>query len=416
MTPQEAKVTSEPWGRVDEDGTVYVRTATGERVVGSWQAGSPDEALAFYRRKYEGLELEVNLLEHRIKETDLSPKEATASIERVRTAIDGAAAVGDLDSLLQRLDGLVEVVEVRRVEYRAARAQAQDEAKATKERIVAEAEEIAASTNWRVGAERLRVLVADWKNTARIDRKTDDELWHRLSRARSSFSKRRKAHFATLEVERDEARTRKEKIVAEAESLAGSTEWANTAARFRALMAEWKAAGRAGRDVEDALWTQFRAAQEVFFTARGDALAERDAGLRENLARKEELVTEAEALLPVTDPRSARAALRSIHDRWEAIGHVPREARGRIESRLAAVEQAVRETAEAEWRRTNPEARARAEDTVSQLRASIEALDAEAGKARAAGNTRAAETAEEAATARREWLAEAENTLAEFTR
>jgi hypothetical protein len=409
-------VTSDPWGRVDDDGTVYVRTATGERVVGSWQAGSPDDAMAFYRRKYEGLVLEVDLLEHRIKETDLSPKDAAASIERVRSAIDGAAAVGDLDSLLQRVDGLTGLVEARRVEYRAARAQAQEEARAAKERIVAEAEEIAASMNWRVGAERLRVLVTEWKNTARIDRKTDDELWHRLSRARSSFSKRRKAHFATLEVEREDARTRKEKIVGEAESLADSTDWANTAARFRSLMSEWKAAGRAGRDVEDALWSRFRAAQEQFFGARGEALAERDAGLRENLVRKEALVVEAEALVPVTDHRSARAALRSIHDRWEAIGHVPRESRGKIEGRLAAVEQAVRETAEAEWRRTNPEARARAEATVSQLRASIEALNAEAEKARTAGNTRAAETAEEAAAARREWLAEAERTLAEFSR
>jgi hypothetical protein len=156
--------------------------------------------------------------------------------------------------------------------------------------------------------------------------------------------------------------------------------------------------------------------QEQFFGARGEVLAERDAGLRENLARKEALVAEAEGLLPVTDPRSARAALRSIHDRWEAVGHVPRESRGKIEGRLAAVEQAVRETAEAEWRRTNPEARARAEATVNQLHASIEALDAEGEKARTAGNTRAAETAEEAAAARREWLAEAERTLAEFSR
>ena len=34
-----------PWGRVDADGTVYVRTADGERVIGSWQAGSPEEAI-----------------------------------------------------------------------------------------------------------------------------------------------------------------------------------------------------------------------------------------------------------------------------------------------------------------------------------------------------------------------------------
>jgi hypothetical protein len=411
---EEATVTTDPWGRVDDEGTVYVKTADGERVIGSWAAGSPEEALAFFRRKYEGLVLEVDLLERRIKETDLSPKDAVASIDRVHSAVSDAHAVGDLDGLLARLEGLTATVEVRRAELRAARAQAVDEAKAAKERIVTEAEAIAAGTDWRVGAERLRVLVEEWKAAARIDRKSDDELWHRLSRARSTFSKRRKAHFAELEVRREESRTRKEKIVAEAETLAASKDWAPTAAKFRELMREWKAAGRAARDVEDSLWQRFRTAQDTFFTARGAVFAERDAGQRENLQRKEALVVEAEALLPVTDLRAARAALRSIHERWDAIGHVPRDARARIEARLAAVDQAVREAGEAEWRRTNPEALARAEGTVAQLRTSIDALNAQVDQARRSGDEAAAVEAEAALAARRAWLAEAERTLSDL--
>ena len=414
LNAEEATVTTDPWGRVDDEGTVYVTTADGERVIGSWAAGSPEEALAFFRRKYEGLVLEVDLLERRIKETDLSPKDAAASIDRVRSAVSDAHAVGDLDGLLARLEGLTDTIEVRRAELRAARAQAVDEAKAAKERIVVEAEAIAAGTDWRVGAERLRVLVEEWKAAARIDRKSDDELWHRLSRARSTFSKRRKAHFAELEVRREESRTRKEKIVAEAEGLAGSKDWAPTAAKFRELMREWKAAGRAAREVEDGLWQRFRTAQDTFFTARGAVFAERDAGQRENLQRKEALVAEAEALLPVTDLRAARSALRSIHERWDAIGHVPRDARARIEARLAVVDQTVREAGEGEWRRTNPEALARAEGTVAQLRASIDALTAQVDQARANGDEAAAAEAEAALAARRAWLAEAERTLSDL--
>jgi hypothetical protein len=414
LNAEEATVTTDPWGRVDDEGTVYVKTADGERVIGSWAAGSPEEALAFFRRKYEGLVLEVDLLERRIKETDLSPKDAAASLARVRSAVTDAHAVGDLDGLLARLDGLTETVEVRRVELRAARAQAIDDAKAAKERIVTEAEAIASGTDWRVGAERLRVLVEEWKAAARIDRKSDDELWHRLSRARSTFSKRRKAHFAELEVRREESRTSKEKIVAEAETLAGSKDWTPTAAKFRELMREWKAAGRAARDVEDSLWQRFRTAQDTFFTARSGVFAERDAGQRENLQRKEALVVEAEALLPFTDLRAARSALRSIHERWDAIGHVPRDARARIEARLAAVDQTVRDAGEAEWRRTNPEALARAEGTVAQLRASIDALNAQADQARASGDEAAATEAEAALTARQAWLAEAERTLSDL--
>ncbi len=143
--------------------------------------------------------------------------------------------------------------------------------------------------------------------------------------------------------------------------------------------------------------------------------AARDAGLSENLEKKTVLVAEAEALLPVTDQKSARAALRSIHDRWEAVGHVPRADRDAIEGRLKKVDDAVRGAEEAEWARSNPEARARAEATVAQLRTSIANLEAELTKARAAGQDKKAADAESAIEARRGWLVEAEKTLTEFS-
>lgn len=408
-------MSSEPWGRVDEQGNVYVRTAGGERIVGSWAAGSPDEALAFFQRKYEGLVLEVDLLERRIRETDLSPKEALHSIERLKETVATANAVGDLDGLVRRLDALVEIVQQRREEIKAAKSRVLQEAREAKERIAAEAESIAAGNNWRGGGERLRQLVEEWKSVPRLDRKTDDELWSRFSQARSHFTKRRKQHFQQLDAQREEARLRKEKLVAEAEALADSTDWGPTSARFRELMREWKAAGRAHRDVEDELWERFRKAQDTFFQARAQVFAERDAELRENQEAKEALLAEAEKLLPVTDYRAARAVLRSIHERWEAIGPVPREARARLEGRLSAVERAVREAEEEEWRRTNPEARARAEATVAQLRNSIAQLERAAEQARQSGDQRKLAETEEALQARRALLEVAEKTLAEFS-
>jgi hypothetical protein len=379
-------VSSDPWGRVDETGTVYVRTADGEREVGSWQAGSPEEALAYFERKYEGLAVEIGLLERRVKTTDLAPKDALAAIEHLRATVDEGHAVGDLAALGERLDALVAQVESRREERRAARAKAGEEARTAKEKLVAEAEELAASEQWRSAGERLRALVDTWKGLPRLDRKTDDELWHRFSHARSAFSKRRKAHFASLDAQREEARRRKEKLVAEAQSLSSSTDWGPTAARYRELMTEWKAAGRAQREAEDDLWARFRGAQDVFFAARSEVFAERDSEQRENLAKKEELAAEAEKLLPVTDYKAARAALRGINERWEAIGHVPRDARPRVEGRMHTVERAISEAEEAEWRRTNPEARARAAGLTGQLQAAVDKLRGQIEQARAAGN------------------------------
>jgi hypothetical protein len=407
---------NDPWGRVADDGTVYVRTAGTERVVGSWQAGSPDEALAFYRRKYEALETEVVVLEQRVSSTDLSPGAARATIDRLLEAVATANAIGDLDSLRARLEALTGQVEGRREEVRAARENARVEAKAVKERIVAEAEQIAAeATHWKMSGERMRQLLEEWKTAPRADRAVETALWKRLSAARNAFAKRRKAYFAGLEEEREEARSRKEKLVVDAEALASSTDWGPTAAAYRDLMRSWKAAGRAGRADEEELWGRFKAAQDQFFAERSQVFSAKENELREHAAVKTALLEEASQLVPVTNVRAARTTLRSIQERWEQAGPVPREAHDRLEQGLRRVEEAVRKAEDAQWRRSNPEALARAKGTVDQIRAAIASLEDQLAKAQQRGDSRAVDQATEAIAARRSWLEEAERTLAELS-
>ncbi|MEV7558751.1 DUF349 domain-containing protein [Streptomyces sp. NPDC089795] len=407
-------MSSDPWGRVDETGTVYVRTSDGEQVVGSWQAGTPEEALAYFERKYEGLVVEIGLLEKRVRTTDLSAKDAQTAIDHLRVQVDEHHAVGDLDALRVRLDKLVTTVESRREERKVAKAKQTDEARAAKDALVVEAEQLAQSDQWRSAGERLRALVDIWKGLPRLDRKSDDELWHRFSHARSAFSKRRKAHFASLDAQREDARKVKERLVAEAESLSKSTDWGPTAARYRELMADWKAAGRAQRESEDDLWNRFRGAQDVFFAARSEVFAERDAEQIENLKLKEELADEAEKLVPITDLKAARAAFRSLNERWEAIGHVPRDARPKVEGRMHSVERAIQEAEEGEWRRTNPEARARAAGLTGQLQAAVDKLREQIDAARAAGNNAKADKLSRELEGRQALLDQALKGLEEF--
>jgi uncharacterized coiled-coil protein SlyX len=406
---------NDPWGRVDADGTVYVRTADGERVIGSWQAGSPEEALAFYQRKFAALDTEVSLLEQRITTTDLSPAQARAGIERLQASVTDAHAIGDLGQLQARLEALTGKVEERQEEVRAHRDQVRTEARSIKEAIVIEAETIAAeATHWKNSSERLRQLLEEWKAAPRADRAVEAALWKRLSAARNAFNKRRKAYFAELTGERDEAKARKESLCAEAEALADSTDWSSTAAAFRELMRSWKAAGRASRADEDELWNRFKTAQDTFFRARAEVYSAKDAALREHATVKTELLEEAGKLVPVTDVRAARAALRGIQERWEQAGPVPREAHERLESGLRRIEDAVRKAEDAQWRRSNPEALARARGTVDQIRTAIAGLEDQLAKAQEADNPRAAQEAQEALDARRAWLVEAERTLAEL--
>jgi hypothetical protein len=410
-------VTTDPWGRVDDEGTVYVRTSEGERVVGSWQAGAPEEALTFFRRKYDSLVTEVELLENRLRNTDLSASAAMSNIDKLRDSVREANAVGDLESLMGRLDALAGRAEERKVEQKQAQEQARGQAREVKERIVAEAERVAAeTTHWKSGGERMLQLIEEWKKAPRADRPTEQALWKRMSAARNSFSKRRKAYFASLDQERESVRVEKERIVVEAEALSGSTDWGATARAYRDLMQRWKRSGRADRASEDKLWARFKAAQDTFFDARNATFAERDAELRVNAEAKERILAEAQAEIPkISDPRRARARLRDFQDAWEEAGELPRDVRDQLEGAFRQIEDGVRRAEDAEWERSNPEARARARDTVAQLAAAIADLEAKLGKARDRGDERRVREYEDALEARRSWLAEAEKALDELS-
>jgi hypothetical protein len=403
------------WGRVDPDGTVYVRTPEGEVAVGSWLAGSPEEGVAYYSRRYESLAVDITLLAQRITEAHLAPDEAMAKIGKLRAQVDQPQCVGDLAALRTRLDVLVSIVGEQRAQRAAEREQAKVAAREQRTALVAEAEQLAESTQWKATGDRYRAIVEEWKTAPRIDRASEQELWHRLSHARATFDKRRRAHFGELDQRRKEAATVKEGLVGEAEGLADSTDWGPTAAAYRSLMTQWKAAGPAPRTVEDELWTRFRAAQDRFFTARSAALQERDSDQRANLATKLAVVEEAERLVPVTDLRAARSTLRDLQERFAAIGHVPRGDRDAVEGRMRAVEQAVRDAEQRQWQRSNPEARSRAQAAVDQLTAAIDRLSQQLATAQAAGDAKAIEDVHASLTARQEWLVEAQKALEEFS-
>lgn len=405
----------ESWGRVAEDGTVFVRTKDGERAVGQWPDANPEEALAFYTRRYDALAFEVDLLEKRVQAGTVSPDDARAAVKKVTAAIDEAQAVGDLDGLRTRLEALTPLVAQQREKKKAERAAKVEEAREAKTKIATEAEGIAAGTDWRHGVTRLRELLDEWKALPRLDKSSDDELWHRFSSARTTYTRHRKQHFAELSSKRDEAAVVKERLAAEAEQLSSNTDWGPTSGRFRDLMRQWKAAGPAPREVDDKLWARFRSAQDAFFGARDAVQAEENQEQVANQAAKEALLVEIEAILPVTDAKTARDQLRDLLDRWDAIGKVPRDSMRSIDGRLRAVEQAVKAAEDEVWNRSNPEARARAEATVKQLQSLIADLEKQAAKHEAQGNTRKATEAREAIAARREWLTQAQNALTDFS-
>jgi hypothetical protein len=391
-----ASVDPHRFGRVDPDGTVWLITGSGERVIGSWQAGDTEAAFEHFGRRFDDLHTEVALMEHRLESGTGDARKIKSAAAALAETLPEAHVLGDVDALAARLTAIVEHADEAAQAERAKRDEFRAAQTARKEALAAEAEELAAnSTQWKVAGDRLREILEEWRTISGLDRKTDDALWKRYSTARETFNRRRGSHFAELDRERAGARQAKEALCERAEELSSSTDWGATSAAFRDLLTEWKAAGRAAKDVDDSLWQRFKAAQDVFFSARNAASSERDAEFRANAEAKEALLAEAEKV-DTSDLEAARAALRTIGDKWDAIGKVPRERGAELERRLRAIEKKVRD---APTGGVDPEAQARAD----QFRARAEQFERQAEKAEAAGRTKDAEEARASAEQWRQW-------------
>jgi len=409
IDPEEA-MDAAKWGRVDGEGRVYVQDNGTEREVGQFPDAPVAEAMAFYVRRFLDLKATVDLFATRLPQ--LSVREIDSTLKSIEQSLAEPAAVGDLDGLRARFAALRTVAAERRAAVAAERAAAKEQALKDRTAIVERAEAISAQdparTQWKSSGAELRELLERWKEAQRrgprLDRPTEDGLWKRFSHARTAFDRHRRQFFSELDAKQAQVKAAKEALIKRAEELSGSTDWAGTSAKYRGLLEEWKKAGRASRKEDDALWARFRAAQQVFFDARRAKDAAADAEYAENLKVKEALLVKAEALLPVKDVRSAKRALRPIQDAWEEAGRVPRSALRRIEGRMRAVEDAIREAENAEWRRTDPETKARAEGLAGQLESSIAELEKDLAAAASAGDAKKVAEAEAALTARRAWL------------
>ncbi len=410
------------FGRVGEDGTVYVITPTGDRAVGSYPGKTSDEALAYFVKKFEMAASEVALLAARIRSGAMVPSDAHEAVNKLRTQISELNGVGDLVNLAQSLEKIPALItehegayQARKAAQNAEREVRKVEAAAIKEKIVVEAESLIDSVAWKVTTARLKDLLDDWKKAPRLDKKVDAALWKRFSSSRNKFDKRRRTHFSNLDSEQKIVASTKESIVKEAESLANSREWLNTAKKYKELMDKWKAAGRGKKSTDTALWNRFKTAQDTFFKAKNADMDKRKGSMAENLAKREAMIVEFEALLPITDFKSAKKKFYDLMGKWQKIGMTDRKKHASFDSRIKKVEAEINELERNFARKSDPSAKAQANKVVQGLAEAIENYEKQAATAEAAGQTAKAMVAREAAAARRGWLEEAQKGLTEFT-
>ncbi|MEJ6548292.1 DUF349 domain-containing protein [Corynebacterium sp. USCH3] len=395
-------------GRIDEDGVVWLSTTTpgdsspaSERRIGEWKAGSVDEGLAHYARRFADLATEVEVLVARLGTHPEEVSRVRADAVRLRDGLSEAAVLGDLARLDARLSELI--LSADQVESRLSERRGE---------LVAEAERLAGSgTDWKADGDRLKQIGDEW-NAAGGDRAAGKDLARRLRAARGAFNDRRGSHFADLDKQRDAVRRVKENLVARAVALQNSTDWNSTARAYRDLMSEWKAAGRARRADDDRLWAEFRHAQDVFFDARAEDNRRRDEEFGRNAEAKQALLDEYDGRIdPSADLDRARDLLRELQEKWDELGFVPRDRVREFDEKIGALESRVSDFAEHQWKKTDPEVEAR----VAQFRAKVDQLNTDADAAEKKGRHAKAADLRSQAEQWRTWAQTAADAAAQTT-
>ncbi|WP_311257210.1 DUF349 domain-containing protein [Microbacterium sp. WCS2018Hpa-9] len=399
------------WGRVADDGTVEVREGEDWRVVGQYPDGTPDEALAYFVRKYDDIAFKVHTLEQRHEAGGASAADLVKQAGHLLAEATDAAAVGDLAGLRERLNALTSSLSEATAEEAQQAKELVDKAIAERTVLVERAEEIAArdlsKVQWKQVTAELGELFDAWQaqqqSGPRLSKGVSQQLWKRFRDARGTVDKARRAFYSELDDTHKSARDAKTRLVERAEALA--PRGVDGIPAYRTLLDEWKAAGRAGRKADDALWARFKAAGDALYSARAEQSAAEEADSAPKIEARQALLEEAKAVADEPNIKRARALLTGIQRQWDEIGRIfPRDKERALDDRLRVIEQALKAREEVDWKKNNPETKARANDMSSQLLEAIEKLEAELAAAEKSGDKKAAKAAADALEARRTWL------------
>jgi hypothetical protein len=397
-------MTTTEYGRVDSENNVYVIEPNGERKVGQYPNVSPEEALAHFVGKFEALVGAVKLLEQRVNKKADADSISKAAAKLTVDLVD-ANAVGDLQSLRERVLALAPRIQDLLNSKKAVNQEAAAKALASREEIAAKAEALANGdlnkVIWKDLSAKMTVLFEEWqalqKTGARVPKAEADAIWKRFQTARNKVESAKRAFFAEAGNKAKAAKANKEAIVKQAEALVAKG--SDAVVEYRKLLDAWKVAGRTKND--DELWKRFKEAGDAIYAAKGEQMAIVSASQGEALKAKLALLEEAKAIDPQKNLAEAKRLLASIQDRWEKAGRVAKTDLAKTEDKLRAIETAVKNAERDHWKSTDPAAKARKDDVTLKLEEAIAKIEREL-----AGATDKKKVSEltEALAARKSWL------------
>ena len=236
-----------------------------------------------------------------------------------------------------------------------------------KEKLISRAEQLATTTDWKKGGEEFKSLLTEWKAVGRGEKSADAAQWERFKAAREKFNSARSAYFEKRQCEWASNKAAKERIVSQAESLAGSSDLRSASEQMRRLGEEWKQVGPCEKGDNDRLWGRFNQARTRLRDRKQQDFEKRQCEWASNKAAKERLIYQMSLLVNSNDYRAAKDQARQLDTQWRAIGPCAKEDRDRLWQQYKSAKDQLFEAAKRAGEQRKAEARQRAQERVWRL-------------------------------------------------
>lgn len=322
---ESANIEGKEFTTLQDDGTLLLNATpfSEARTIGQLTAENAPAISKALSDKFPDVAAKVKDLANEWDSTEDKLK-MTGKVSRTRDYLMNAAAIGDFAPLYKQLAAWhITVSELSGTNYKA------------KQDLVAKAEGLAESDNWKDTTAAMKALTDEWKAIGFTDKDRSDELWNALEAARNKFYERKRAHQEGQEKELLQNLDIKMELVDKAENLAASENWRQTSDAFKALMDQWKETGRTVSDKNELLWQRFIAAKNVFFERKKQHYNIIQHEQEGNYAKKLDIVNRAEALSESREWNATSAAYAALMEEWKTSGRVPADKADELWERMS---------------------------------------------------------------------------------
>lgn len=176
--------------------------------------------------------------------------------------------------------------------------------------------------DWDKHTKEIIALQADWKKIGFAPQKMNVKIFERFRASCDEFFGKKAEHFKEMKQHFTENAEKKQKMIEQAESLQGNTDWKATTDKFIALQKEWKTIGPVPKKLGDELWTKFLSACNKFFEARNAANAGTRNEEHSNLNKKKDIISQLKALAEDISG-DVQEKVQKLVEEYNKIGHVP---------------------------------------------------------------------------------------------